>query len=107
MLMMYPCERYRCSFSRRPQLERLRKVARLEDRPMSEIIRRATEEYLAKLPFAPRLAGRNCHSCVPRREDADQRRAFQGHRPRVTGLARGREQPGYEHSLLRNQHGMP
>jgi hypothetical protein len=37
-----------------PQLERLRKVARLEDRPISEIIRRATEEYLAKLPFAPR-----------------------------------------------------
>jgi len=33
-----------------PQMERLRKVARLEDRPISEIIRRATEEYLAKAP---------------------------------------------------------
>jgi hypothetical protein len=35
-----------------PQLERLRKVARLEDRPVSEIIRRATEEYLATVPMA-------------------------------------------------------
>jgi hypothetical protein len=33
-----------------PQMERMRKVARLEDRPISEIIRRATGEYLAKAP---------------------------------------------------------
>jgi len=37
-----------------PQMERLRRVAEMEDRPISEIIRRATEEYLAKLPLAPR-----------------------------------------------------
>jgi hypothetical protein len=36
-----------------PQMERLRWVARNEDRPISEIIRRATEDYLAKTPSAP------------------------------------------------------
>jgi hypothetical protein len=33
-----------------PQMERLRRAARAEDRPISEIVRRATEEYLDKLP---------------------------------------------------------
>jgi hypothetical protein len=37
-----------------PQMERLREVARMEDRPISEIIRRATEEYLDKTPSTPR-----------------------------------------------------
>jgi hypothetical protein len=37
-----------------PQMERLRRVAKMEDRPISEIIRRATEEYLDKAPSAPR-----------------------------------------------------
>jgi hypothetical protein len=35
-----------------PQLRRLRELARQEDRPVSEIVRRATEEYLARLPPA-------------------------------------------------------
>jgi hypothetical protein len=38
----------------KPQMERLRAVARMEDRPISEIIRRATEEYLDKTPSTPR-----------------------------------------------------
>jgi hypothetical protein len=41
-----------------PQLHQLREVARREDRPVSEIIRRATDEYLARLPPA-RAAGRS------------------------------------------------
>jgi hypothetical protein len=36
-----------------PQMDRLRRVAMNEDRPISEIIRRATEDYLAKTPSAP------------------------------------------------------
>jgi hypothetical protein len=36
-----------------PQMERLKRAARNEDRPISEIIRRATEEYLAKTPSTP------------------------------------------------------
>jgi len=36
-----------------PQMERLRRAARVEDRPISEIVRRATEEYLDKLPRSP------------------------------------------------------
>ena len=36
-----------------PQMQRLKRLARIEDRPISEIIRRATEEYLAKAPSAP------------------------------------------------------
>ena len=35
-----------------PQMDRLRKAARNEDKPISEIVRRATEEYLDKLPGA-------------------------------------------------------
>ena len=35
-----------------PQMERLKRIAKLEDRPISEIIRRATEDYLAKAPSA-------------------------------------------------------
>jgi hypothetical protein len=38
----------------KPQMERLRRAARMEDRPISEIIRRATEEYLDKAPSASR-----------------------------------------------------
>jgi hypothetical protein len=37
-----------------PQMERLRLAARFEDRPISEIVRRATEDYLKKMAFAPR-----------------------------------------------------
>jgi hypothetical protein len=37
-----------------PQLERLKALARVEDRPVSEIIRRAAEEYLARVPAARR-----------------------------------------------------
>ncbi len=37
-----------------PQMERLRNAARDEDRPISEIVRRATEEYLGKLPTKTR-----------------------------------------------------
>jgi len=33
-----------------PQMKRLREAARREDRPLSEIVRRATEDYLRKLP---------------------------------------------------------
>ncbi len=33
-----------------PQLRRLREIAKREDKPVSEIIRRATEEFLDKLP---------------------------------------------------------
>jgi hypothetical protein len=33
-----------------PQLERLRKVAKRVDKPVSEIVRRATEEFLDRLP---------------------------------------------------------
>jgi hypothetical protein len=33
-----------------PQLRRLKELARREDRPLSEIIRRATEAYLDRLP---------------------------------------------------------
>ena len=36
-----------------PQMQRLKRLARIEDRPISEIIRRATEDYLAKEPSAP------------------------------------------------------
>jgi hypothetical protein len=36
-----------------PQMQRLRRLAKIEDRPISEIIRRATEDYLAKAPSAP------------------------------------------------------
>jgi hypothetical protein len=36
-----------------PQMERLRKQAKMEDRPISEIIRRATEDYLARMPSGP------------------------------------------------------
>lgn len=35
-------------------MERLREAARDEDRPISEIVRRATEEYLDKLPTKAR-----------------------------------------------------
>lgn len=41
-----------------PQMRRLREAARREDKPISEIVRRATEEYLKKLPgFAEDEAG--------------------------------------------------
>lgn len=33
-----------------PQMRRLREAAAREDRPISELIRRATESYLDKLP---------------------------------------------------------
>jgi hypothetical protein len=33
-----------------PQLKRLREVARREDRPLSEVVRRAAEAYLERLP---------------------------------------------------------
>jgi hypothetical protein len=33
-----------------PQLRRLREAARREDRPLSEIVRRAAEAYLERLP---------------------------------------------------------
>jgi hypothetical protein len=36
------------------QMERLRLEARFEDRPISKIIRRATEDYLRKMPLSPR-----------------------------------------------------
>jgi predicted DNA-binding protein len=36
-----------------PQMQRLKRLAKIEDRPISEIIRRATEEYLAKMPSNP------------------------------------------------------
>jgi len=36
-----------------PQLRRLREVAKREDRPLSEIIRRAAETYLDMLPADP------------------------------------------------------
>jgi hypothetical protein len=35
-----------------PQLKRLREVARREDRPLSEVVRRAAEAYLERLPAA-------------------------------------------------------
>ena len=38
-----------------PQMQRLRRLAKMEDRPISEIIRRATEDYLAKAPSATLL----------------------------------------------------
>ncbi len=38
----------------KPQMERLRQLSRTEDRPISDIIRRATEEYLDKVPSGPR-----------------------------------------------------
>jgi hypothetical protein len=34
-----------------PQLRRLKEVARREDRPLSEIVRRATDAYLERLPI--------------------------------------------------------
>lgn len=37
-----------------PQMGRLRRAARFEDRPISEIIRRATEDYLQKMAISPR-----------------------------------------------------
>jgi hypothetical protein len=37
-----------------PQMERLRRAARFEDRPISEIVRRATEDYLKKMALSPR-----------------------------------------------------
>ena len=37
----------------KPQLQRLKRLAKIENRPISEIIRRATEDYLAKAPSAP------------------------------------------------------
>ncbi len=40
-----------------PQLRRLRELARAEDRPVSEIIRRATEEYLARIPASDASTG--------------------------------------------------
>ena len=36
-----------------PHMQRLKRLAKIEDRPISEIIRRATENYLAKAPSAP------------------------------------------------------
>jgi hypothetical protein len=36
-----------------PQMQRLKRRAKIEDRPISEIIRRATEDYLARAPSAP------------------------------------------------------
>jgi predicted DNA-binding protein len=36
-----------------PQLRKLKELARREDRPLSEIIRRATEAYLERLPDEP------------------------------------------------------
>jgi len=36
-----------------PQLRRLREAAKREDRPLSEIIRRAAESYLDRLPTRP------------------------------------------------------
>ena len=35
-----------------PQLRRLREAARREDRPLSEIVRRAADAYLERLPSA-------------------------------------------------------
>ena len=34
-------------------MQRLKRLAKIEDRPISEIIRRATEDYLAKAPSTP------------------------------------------------------
>lgn len=45
-----------------PQMERLRQIAKLEDRPISEIIRRATEDYLAKTPSA---SHQNAAAAIP------------------------------------------
>ena len=35
------------------QMERLRRRARIEDRPISDLIRRAAEDYLSRLPDNP------------------------------------------------------
>jgi hypothetical protein len=40
-----------------PTMRRLREVARIEDRPMSELIRRATERWLERLPDQPPKPG--------------------------------------------------
>jgi hypothetical protein len=45
-----------------PQMQRLRRLAKIEDRPISEIIRRATEDYLAKAPSTPL---RDAASAIP------------------------------------------
>lgn len=36
-----------------PQLDRLRRRALIEDRPIADLIRRAAEEYLSRLPDHP------------------------------------------------------
>jgi len=43
-------------------MQRLRRLAKIEDRPISEIIRRATEDYLAKAPSTPL---RDAASAIP------------------------------------------
>ena len=45
-----------------PQMERLKIIARLADRPVSEIIRRATEDYL---PKAPSASVQNAANAIP------------------------------------------
>jgi hypothetical protein len=40
-----------------PQLKRLREAARREDRPLSEVVRRATEAYLERLPAGGPVSG--------------------------------------------------
>ena len=40
-----------------PLLKRLREVARREDRPLSEVVRRAAEAHLERLPSGPRRPG--------------------------------------------------
>jgi hypothetical protein len=41
-----------------PVMARLRELARLQDRPVSEIVRRAVDEALVKSPEAPRYPKR-------------------------------------------------
>lgn len=40
-----------------PMMRQLKARARLEDRPMSELIRRATEQWLHRLPERPSVTG--------------------------------------------------